>query len=541
MYDSSAVTGRDRLVVERDRVRAGRGDKVPVRAAEPRLDHVHRRRADEAADEEVDGPVVELLRIGDLLELALAHHRDAVAHRHRLDLVVGDVDRRHAEVVLEPRDLRAHLDAELRVEVREGLVHEERLRLADDRAAHRDALALAAGERARLALEERLEVEDAGGVLDAALDLVLRDLLDAEAEGDVLEDGEVRVERVALEHHRDVAIARRHVVHDAIADPEHAARDLLEPGDHPERGRLAATGRADEDHELTVYDVEIQSRNRQRSVRVDLLDRLERDGGHRGVIHPCVPRQTRLRFVELRGKTAVVTGASSGIGAATVRRLRDAGVLVAGGARRAERIDADVALELDVTDETSSRAFVDAAVEALGGIDILFNNAGLALGRAPFSESRPEDEEAVVHTNVDGVLRITRLCLPHVRDEGHILFMGSVAGRQAYPHGASYIASKFAVRGFSYALREDLLGRPIRVTTVDAGLVETEFSLVRFYGDQEKADAVYDGVDPVTPEEVADCVLFALTRPLHVNIDEIVIKALQQSSGARVVRRGEPT
>jgi NADP-dependent 3-hydroxy acid dehydrogenase YdfG len=138
-------------------------------------------------------------------------------------------------------------------------------------------------------------------------------------------------------------------------------------------------------------------------------------------------------------------------------------------------------------------------------------------------------------------MRITRLCLPHVRDEGHILFMGSVAGRQAYPHGASYIASKFAVRGFSYALREDLLGRPIRVTTVDAGLVETEFSLVRFYGDQEKADAVYDGVDPVTPEEVADCVLFALTRPLHVNIDEIVIKALQQSSGARVVRRGEPT
>ena len=222
------VTGRERLVVERDRVRAGRGDEVPVRAAEPGLDHVHRRRADEAADEEVDGPVVELLRVGDLLELALAHHRDAVAHRHRLDLVVGDVDRRHAEVVLEPRDLRAHLDAELRVEVREGLVHEERLRLADDRAAHRDALALAAGERARLALEERLEVEDARGVLDAALDLVLRDLLDAEPEGDVLEDGEVRVERVALEDHRDVAIARRHVVHDAIADPEHAARDLLE-------------------------------------------------------------------------------------------------------------------------------------------------------------------------------------------------------------------------------------------------------------------------------------------------------------------------
>ena len=240
---------------------------------------------------------------------------------------------------------------------------------------------------------------------------------------------------------------------------------------------------------------------------------------------------------DFEGKIAVVTGASSGIGAATVQQLREAGVRVAGGARRLDRVDADVALELDVTDEASSRAFVDAAVEALGGIDILFNNAGLALGRAPFSESRPEDEAAVIHTNVDGVLRITRLCLPHVRDGGHILFMGSVAGRQAYPHGASYSASKFAVRGFSYALREDLLGRPIRVTTVDAGLVETEFSVVRFGGDQAKADAVYEGLEPITADEVADCVLFALTRPLHVNVDEIVIKALAQSSGGRIVRR----
>ena len=241
--------------------------------------------------------------------------------------------------------------------------------------------------------------------------------------------------------------------------------------------------------------------------------------------------------MDLAGKTAVVTGASSGIGAATVRQLREAGVRVAGGARRVERVDADVALPVDVMDEGSSRAFVERAVEALGGIDILFNNAGLALGRVPFGESTEEVEATVVHTNVDGVLRITRLALPHVRDGGHILFMGSIAGRQAYPHGASYIASKFAVRGFSYALREDLLGRPIRVTTVDAGLVETEFSLVRFGWDREKADAVYQGVEPVTAEEVADCVLFVLTRPLHVNIDEIVIKALAQSSGARVVRR----
>lgn len=245
--------------------------------------------------------------------------------------------------------------------------------------------------------------------------------------------------------------------------------------------------------------------------------------------------------MELAGRTAIVTGASSGIGAVTVRRLREAGVRVVGGARRVERIDADVALRLDVTDEEGARAFVADAVDALGGgIDILYNNAGLALGRAPFWESTPEDEAAVVHTNVDGAMRMTRLCLPHIRDGGHILFTGSVAGRQAYPDGASYIAAKFGLRGFVYALREDLLGRPIRITTVDAGLVtDTEFSLTRFKGDERKAAAVYEGVDTPTANDVVDCVLFALTRPLHVNIDEIVMKALAQSSGARIVRRGE--
>jgi 3-hydroxy acid dehydrogenase / malonic semialdehyde reductase len=245
--------------------------------------------------------------------------------------------------------------------------------------------------------------------------------------------------------------------------------------------------------------------------------------------------------MELEGRTAIVTGASSGIGASTVRKLRDAGVSVVGGARRVERIDADVALFVDVTDEESSAAFVKQAVSELGGgVDILFNNAGLALGRYPFTESNLEDEATVLHTNVDGVLRITRLTLPHIRDGGHILFMGSVAGRQAYQNAASYVAAKFGLRGFVYGLREDLLGRPIRITTVDAGLVAgTEFSLVRFKGDAEKAASVYEGVDPILPDEVADCILFALTRPLHVNVDEIVIKALQQSSGARIVRRGE--
>lgn len=240
--------------------------------------------------------------------------------------------------------------------------------------------------------------------------------------------------------------------------------------------------------------------------------------------------------MELAGKTAVVTGASSGFGAATVRKLREAGVRVVGGARRVERIDADVALPLDVTDEASSTAFVDAAVEALGGIDILYNNAGLALGRYPFGESNPEDEATVLHTNVDGAIRITRLALPHIRDEGHILFTGSIAGRQAYQNAAVYVAAKFALRGFVYGLREDLLGRPIRITTVDPGLAQTEFSLVRFGGDEELAAAPYEGVQPLTADDVAECVLFTLTRPLHVNTDELVIKALAQSSGGRIVR-----
>src|SRR6185503_2129018 len=180
----------------------------------------------------------------------------------------------------------------------------------------------------------------------------------------------------------------------------------------------------------------------------------------------------------------------------------------------------DVALELYVTDPASCEAFVARAVEALGGIDVLVNGAGLALGREPFTGSTEEDERTVLETNVNGLIRMTRLCLPHVRDGGHVFNLGSIAGRQAYPNGAVYVASKFAVRGFTYALREDLLGRPIRLTTVDAGLVETDFSRVRFKGDTEKAAAVYKGIDALTADDIADCVLWALTRPWHVNVDE---------------------
>jgi 3-hydroxy acid dehydrogenase / malonic semialdehyde reductase len=240
---------------------------------------------------------------------------------------------------------------------------------------------------------------------------------------------------------------------------------------------------------------------------------------------------------DISGKTAIVTGASSGIGAATSRALMAAGVTVAGGARRTDRLETDIRLEVDVTDPASAERFVAEAVEQLGGgVNILFNNAGLALGRAPFDESSEEDEHAVFNTNVNGLVRMTRLVLPHIHEYGHILMMGSVAGRQAYENGATYITSKFAVRGFLYALREDLLGRPIRLTTVDAGLVETEFSIVRFKGDTEKAAAVYQGIDPLTAEDIADCVMWAVTRPWHMNVDEIVVKARNQASGGRIHR-----
>jgi 3-hydroxy acid dehydrogenase / malonic semialdehyde reductase len=239
----------------------------------------------------------------------------------------------------------------------------------------------------------------------------------------------------------------------------------------------------------------------------------------------------------LEGRSAVVTGASSGIGAATALALAREGARVVGGARRTDRIQPPVVpLELDVTDPASCERFVQRAVDELSGIDILVNAAGLALGRDPFDDSTEDDEHTVLETNVNGLIRMTRLCLPHLRDGGHIVNLGSVAGRQAYEKGALYITSKFAVRGFTYALREDLLGRPIHITTVDPGLVETDFSRVRFHGDEEAAEKVYQGVEAMKPEDIADCVLFAVTRPAHVNVDELVVKALAQSSGGRILR-----
>src|SRR5438067_5691560 len=210
----------------------------------------------------------------------------------------------------------------------------------------------------------------------------------------------------------------------------------------------------------------------------------------------------------LEGKRAIVTGASSGIGAATTKALEEAGARVYTGSRRQGN--------LDVTDRASSEAFVAAAVAELGGLEILVNNAGLSRGRDPVWESVEEDEREVIETNVLGLMRITRLCVPHLVESGagHIVNLGSVAGIWAYPSGSSYVASKFAVHGYTRALREDLHGKPVRVTNVAGGLVATDFSKVRFKGDEEKAAAVYKGVamgGPLTAEDIADCIMFALT------------------------------
>jgi len=235
----------------------------------------------------------------------------------------------------------------------------------------------------------------------------------------------------------------------------------------------------------------------------------------------------------LDGRRAVVTGASSGIGAATARALEDAGARVHTGSRR----DGN----LDVTDPASCDRFVAAALADLGGIDILVNNAGLARGRDPAWESGEIDEREVIETNVLGLMRMTRICLPHLLegDGGHIVNLGSVAGIWSYANGASYVASKFAVHGYTRALRDDLQGKPVRVTNVAPGMVETNFSKVRFKGDEEKSGAVYSNVamgGPLRAEDVADCIMFALTRPPNVNVDEIVVLALAQTSGANILR-----
>jgi len=241
---------------------------------------------------------------------------------------------------------------------------------------------------------------------------------------------------------------------------------------------------------------------------------------------------------------AVVTGASSGIGAATAAALGRRGYQIVAGARRIQRVqrvvgDLGMALPLDVTDQKSVDAFVAQVSKTFGRVDVLVNNAGLASGLAPVAEARDEDWIAMWEVNVLGLMRMTRACLPLLRKakHGHIVNLGSIAGFEVYKGGAGYTASKHAVRAISRTLRLELNGEPIRVTEIAPGMVETEFSLVRFRGDRKAAKAVYQGVKPLVAEDIADCIVFAVTRPPHVDIDEIVIRPIAQAASYLVARK----
>lgn len=247
-----------------------------------------------------------------------------------------------------------------------------------------------------------------------------------------------------------------------------------------------------------------------------------------------------MRAVSPNGRTALVTGASSGIGAATVRSLAAAGFEVVAAARRLERCEEVArevggrAMRLDVTDPDS----VAEVAQALPDVSVLINNAGGALGLEPVAEANEENWRGMYETNVLGVMRMTKGLLPALErsGDGYIVVMGSVAGVEVYPGGAGYTAAKHAARAVTRTLRLELLGKPIRVTEVAPGLVETEFSLVRFGGDEERASEVYEGTTPLAAEDVADAIAYVVTRPPHVDIDYLSIMPRDQAT-ARDVHR----
>jgi NADP-dependent 3-hydroxy acid dehydrogenase YdfG len=242
-----------------------------------------------------------------------------------------------------------------------------------------------------------------------------------------------------------------------------------------------------------------------------------------------------------RRPTAVVTGASSGIGAATARHLAAQGFHVVLGARRlplieaiAEEVDG-TAVPLDVTDAESVAAFLDAVPEAR----VLVNNAGGARGLATVAGADEEHWRWMWETNVIGTLRLTRGLLPALIDsgDGHIVTVTSIAALETYDNGAGYTSAKHAQAVLHRTLRGELLGEPVRLTEVAPGMVETEFSLVRFDGDADKADQVYSGLTPLTADDVAEVIAFAVSRPSHVNLDTIVLKPRAQASASRAHRR----
>ena len=245
----------------------------------------------------------------------------------------------------------------------------------------------------------------------------------------------------------------------------------------------------------------------------------------------------------LEGRSALVTGASAGIGLATARALAAAGARVTLTARRRERLEAAAAsfpdgepqlLAFDVRDAAAVRAALEGRV-----FDIVVLNAGLGLGLDKLQDGDPADWSEMIDTNVKGVLHVYRAVAPGMiaRGRGDVVTLGSVAGRQVYPGGNVYCATKFAVRAVYEAMRLDAHGTGLRFCTVDPGMVQTDFSLVRFKGDAERAAKVYAGVDPLRPEDVAECILFAVTRPPHVNVGELVVWASAQGSTTLIDRR----
>ncbi len=238
---------------------------------------------------------------------------------------------------------------------------------------------------------------------------------------------------------------------------------------------------------------------------------------------------------------ALITGASSGIGEATVRSLASAGFEVVAAARRVERCEEVArevggrALQLDVADPDSVAQLADALPE----VSVVVNNAGGALGLEPVAEANEEYWRQMYETNVLGVMRVTKALLPALErsGDGHIVVIGSVAGVEVYPGGAGYTAAKHAANAVSRTLRLELLGKPIRVSEVAPGMVETEFSLVRFEGDRERADRVYEGTTPLSAEDVADAIAYVVTRPAHVDVDYLSIKPTTQATARDVHRR----
>jgi len=250
----------------------------------------------------------------------------------------------------------------------------------------------------------------------------------------------------------------------------------------------------------------------------------------------------------LKDKLVLVTGASSGIGRACAEAFAREGCRLLLAARRHDRLEALAAgldadtrlLALDVRD----RAAVDAAMatlpDAWAGPDVLVNNAGLSRGLEPVHEGDPQDWEEMIDTNLKGLLWLTRAVLPGMvaRDTGHVINIGSISGHQVYAGGAVYCATKYAVRALTQGLRLDLLGTKVRVSSVDPGLVHTDFSLVRFHGDQQRADPVYQNFPPLQPRDVAECVLFCASRPPHVAVMDLVVMPQDQAAVYASYQRG---